>query len=154
MTKDRVRRIEYRYVTVPDVPGAEYALVEHLADREVDLFAYLAFPLPGGRGQIDLFAKDPAALDRAVAASGLSLSPRREALFVEGTDRPGALASHLAKVAAKGIQVVASTAVAVPGGGYGFLVFVKQDRLDEAMEALLAPDRASPGERPGAAPSA
>jgi hypothetical protein len=137
-TQDRVRRIEYRYVTVPDVPGAEYALVSHLADRDVDLFAYLAFPVEGGKGQVDLFAKDPAALDRAVAASGLSLSPRREAIFVEGADRPGALASHLEKIASKGIQIVASTAVAVPGGGYGFLIFVKPDRMDDAMAALGA----------------
>jgi hypothetical protein len=138
MAKDSVRRVDYWYATVSDVPGAGHALLQRLADANVDLHAFLAFPLSGGKGQIDLFPKDAKALERAAATGGIALSQKKQALFVEGSDRPGALAEHLARLSAKGVNVTASTAIATSGGGYGFLIFVKGDRIDEAAKALGA----------------
>jgi hypothetical protein len=136
MPKDTVRRVAYWYATVP--AGGENALLQRLATGRVDLLAYLAFPLPDGRVQIDLFPRGDAALEGVLSKDGMRLSARKEALLVEGSDRPGALAEHLSRLSTKGIPVVASTAIATPGGGYGFLIFVRPERLDDAARTLSA----------------
>jgi hypothetical protein len=138
MPTDRVSRVDYWYAVVPADPGAVHGLLRALGEANVDLFAYLAFPLPDGRSQIDLFPRDGAALERATKARGVALSSRKQALFVEGSNRAGALAEHLSRLSTRGIHVVASTAIATAGGGYGFLIFVRPESVADAAKALGA----------------
>ena len=136
MANDVVRRVDYWYATVP--AGSEHSVLKRLAGAKVDLLAYLAFPAAGGGAQVDVFPRDARAFERAASNLKIALSSRKQALLVEGSDRPGALADLLERLAAKGIPVTASTAIAVSGGGYGFLIFVKHDALDGAAKLLGA----------------
>jgi prephenate dehydratase len=136
MAKDVVTRVDYWHTTVPDTPGAANAVLQKLADRKVDLLAFLAFPVAGGTSQLDLVPTTPASFERAAAAAGVPLSSKKQALLVHGADRPGALAEHTAKLARHGVNVTAGTAVATPGGGYGFLVWVPSGSIEKAAKAL------------------
>jgi hypothetical protein len=135
--KDSVRRVGYRYAVVQGAAGAQVVL-QAIASAKVDLLAFLAFPLDGGRSQLDLFPRDAGALERVASGAGITLSAAKEAIYVDGADRAGALAEHLARITGAGIPITASTAVASAGGKYGFLIFVKQDRLADAVKALGA----------------
>ena len=138
-SKDAVRKVDYWYALVPDAPGAPNDVLQRLARAKVHLTAFLAFPAGAGKSQVDLVPTEPATFERDAKAAGVSLSStRKRALLVQGSDRLGALVDHLARLAAQKIHVVASTAVATSGGGYGFLVWVKQDAVDEAAKALGA----------------
>ena len=138
MSKDTVRRVDYWYATVPDQPGAGNVVLQKLAAAKVNLIAYLAFPVAGGKSQIDLIPVDGPALTKAAQAGGIALSARKTALLVQGSDRVGALGDHVAKLAAKGVNAVAGAAVATAGGGYGFVLWVKPVDLDKATAALSA----------------
>ncbi len=138
-TKDAVRKVDYWYAVVSDAPGAANDVLQRLARARVSLTAFLAFPTGAGKSQVDLVPADSATFERDAKEAGVSLaSTRKRALLIQGSDRLGALAEHLAKLAAQKVNVVASTAVATSGGGYGFLVWVKQDAVDAAAKALGA----------------
>lgn len=136
MGRDTVMRVDYWHTTVSDAPGTANQVLEKLAGQKVNLLAFLAFPGPGGTSQIDLVPATPATFEKAAAAAGVPISAKKQALLVHGPDRPGALAEHTARLAARGINVIAGSAVATQGGGYGFLLWVKPQDVEPAAKAL------------------
>ena len=136
MAKDSVKKVDYWHTTVADKPGAANEVLQKLAAAKQNLTAYLAFPMAGGKSQVDLVPADPAGFEKAAKAAGIALSPRKAAILVSGADRPGALAEHTKKLAAKGVNCTAGSAVATPGGGYGFLLWVRPESVDAAAAAL------------------
>jgi hypothetical protein len=137
MANDSVRRVDYWYAVVRDEPGTANDVLRRLASVGVDLMACVGFPLAGGMSQLDLLPSDPTGFEEAAEAAGIVVSPRKEALYIEGTARPGVLTHHLQKVASAGINCHATAAIAAPGGGYGFVLWVDDECL-EAAEAALA----------------
>jgi hypothetical protein len=136
MAKDVVRTVDYWHTEVPDKAGAADGVLQRLFAAKVNLLAFLAFPAGGGKSQVDLVPADPATFEKAAKAAGISLSAKKRALLVQGSDRVGALADHTHRLGSKGINVTAGTAVATPGGGYGFLIWVKPSDVDAAAAAL------------------
>jgi hypothetical protein len=136
MAKDDVKKVDYWHVEVVDQPGTADQVLQRLASAKVNLLAFLAFPIPGGKSQLDLFPADAGAFEKAAKTAGVSLSAKKSALFVQGRDRMGALAEATKRLAAKKINMTAATAVATPSGGYGFIVWVKQPDVDAALAAL------------------
>ncbi len=135
---DRVRQIEYYYVTVPDRPGESYRVLSALRDRGVLLLAYHAFPTGGGQAQVDLVPADVGAFRQAAQAARLSLVGPKKAFFIEGDDRVGAAAEHTGKLAAVGINIVAATALGAGAGRYGMIIWVAPADYSRAAAALGA----------------
>jgi hypothetical protein len=73
-----------------------------------------------------------------VKKAGVKVSPRRTAFLVEGKDRIGALAEVLRKLGDAKINVAAVDAVAIGGGRYGAIVFVRRNDVNRAARALGA----------------
>ena len=72
---DRIRRVDYFYVEVPDKPGEGARVLAQLKEAGVNLVSFTAFPTSSGKAQLDLVAQDPAARARRPAGT----SPRRAA---------------------------------------------------------------------------
>jgi hypothetical protein len=138
MPNDAVRKVDYWYATVDDRPGEAGKVLEKVAAAKVNLLAFLAFPAGGGKSQVDLIPADPTAFEKAAKAAGIALSAKKRALLLTGADRVGAVAEATKRLAAKGINVTAATAVATQGGGYGLLIWVRQNQVDAAATALGA----------------
>ncbi len=51
---DRIRRVDYYYVQVPDAPGEGFRVLGKLREEGVNLLSFTAFPVGGGKAQIDL----------------------------------------------------------------------------------------------------
>jgi hypothetical protein len=134
---DTVRRVEYRYATVPQEPGTAQEVLSALQDRGVNLLAFLGFP-EGGQAQLDLVPEDPAALAQAAAAAGISLSEPKQAFLLQGDDRVGAVAGATGKLAAANVSVVAAAGVAAGSGSYGMILWVAPDDYERAAGALGA----------------
>jgi hypothetical protein len=100
---DSIRGVEYYYVTVPDAPGEGQRILSALQEGGVNLFAYLGFPVGGGRSQIDLVPEDPDGLKDVAEQLGTALSEAKRAFLVQGDDRLGAVADTTAKLAGAGI---------------------------------------------------
>src|SRR5262245_32152409 len=132
---DTVRRVEYRYATVPDAPGEVQKLLSTLEERGVNLVAFLGFP-EGGQSQIDLVPEDPGALAAAAEAAGVQLSEAKQAFLVQGDDRVGAVADVTRKLADAGVNVTAAAAVAAASGSFGMVVWVAPGDYEQAAGAL------------------
>jgi hypothetical protein len=135
---DTVKRVEYRYATVPDTPGEGQRLLAALRDGGVDLLAFLAFPTGDGRSQIDLVPADPAALRGAADQLGVTLSDAKQAFLIQGADRVGAVADTTARLADAGVNITAAAAVAASSGSFGMILWVAPADYEKAASALGA----------------
>jgi hypothetical protein len=135
---DSIRGVEYYYVTVPDAPGEGQRILSALREGGVNLFAYLGFPVGGGRSQIDLVPEDPDALKDVAEQLGTALSEGRRAFLIQGDDRVGAVADTTAKLAEAGINVTAAAATAAGSGRYGMVLWVAAGDYERAADVLGA----------------
>ncbi|HEU5170788.1 MAG TPA: hypothetical protein VFU46_09630 [Gemmatimonadales bacterium] len=135
---DRVRKVNYCYVVVPNRAGQGDRLLSELDRSGVNLLAYTGFPIGGGKSQIDLVLEDTNALKRAARKNGWRLSKVKKGFLVQGTDRVGAVHRHLRKLADAGINVTAADAVTAGQGRYGMILWVKPRDYARAARALGA----------------
>jgi hypothetical protein len=135
---DRVKKVSYAYVMVPNRPGQGVKVLDALRKENVDLTAFSAFPARGGNTQVDLVVDDMSALRRVARRSGWRLSKVKKAFQIQGADRLGAVHRQLAKLAAAKISVTAADAVGAGMGRYGMILWVKQKDYARAARALGA----------------
>jgi len=135
---DRVRRVNYAYVMVPNRPGQGARITDELREAGVNLLAYTAFPTRGGRAQVDLIAEDLGAIRRIARRNGWRLSDARKGFLVQGADQVGAVHKHLKKLADQKINVTAADAVTAGKGRYGMLLWVRPKDYARAAAALRA----------------
>ncbi len=133
---DRVRRVPYWYFEVPDQPGEGAKLFEKLRDQKVNLLHFTAFPVGGGKAQVDVVPEDQAAFAEAVKRTGLRPAGPKEAFLVQGGDRPGVAAEALRKLAGAKVNVIAANASVAQGGVFGMIVWVAAGDVAAAARAL------------------
>lgn len=135
---DKVRRVEYYYVTVSDKPGEGLKILSALKNAGVLLLAYYAFPTGGGKAQLDLVPEDASKFKQAANAAGFALTGPRRAFLITGDDRVGAAAEHSKKLADAKINVTAVTALGAGSGRYGMILWVAPADYEKAASALGA----------------
>lgn len=134
---DRCRRVDYFYVEVPDQPGQGAQVFTKLKEAGVNLLAFTAFPTSGNKAQIDVVPENTDAFTKAAKSAGLNISGKKQALFVQGTDRVGAAAECFKKLADAKINVRAGNATSSERG-YGLILWVKPENFEAAAKALGA----------------
>ena len=134
---DRIRRISYVYAMVPNRTGSAAKVLATLASAGVNLLAFSGFP-NGARAQLDFIPKDSGALQRAARRAGVRLSARKIGFLITGSDRIGACAGVLGKLAKAKINVTAIDAVTAGSGRYGALLWVKPRDVSRAARVLGA----------------
>ncbi len=135
---DRVKKVNYTYVSVPNRPGQGTRMLTVLKEAGVNLVALHAFPGKRGNAQIDLVTPDLVPLRRVAKRSGWKLSAPKKCFIVQGEDRVGAVDRHLAKLAGARINVVATSAVTAGAGRYGMILWVRPKDYARAARALGA----------------
>ncbi len=134
---ESVRTADYFYVMVPDKPGEGARILGELKSAGVNLVAYSGFP--SGRGaQLDVVPTDAAAFTAVARRNKWKVKGPKRAFLIEGDDRLGACADILGRLAAAKINVTALDAVAVGGGRYGAILWVKARDVKKAAAALGA----------------
>jgi predicted amino acid-binding ACT domain protein len=131
-----IRRVDYFYVRVKDQPGAAYEILSQLAAQGVNLLAFTAVPIGADRAQLALFPEDPGKLVRSAGQWGLVLDGPHPALLVQGDDELGALAGVHGRLYQAGVDVYASSGVTDGQGSYGYVIYVREDQVQEAYRAL------------------
>lgn len=132
----KIRRACYFYTTVRDRPGEAFKLLSQLAAKEVSLFAFSAVPVGPDRSQLTLFPESVDQLASAAENAGLTLDGPYPALIVHGDDKLGALADVHARLYDAKINVFASSGVTDGKGDFGYVLYLRPDEMDRAMEAL------------------
>jgi hypothetical protein len=135
---DSIRRIDYFYTLVPDLPAEGHRLLKSLQEAGVSLLAFSAFPIPGGKTQIDFVSSDSDRFLAAARDAGITLSERKRCFLVDGADRPGAVAEIVARLSEERINVTALDAVCGGAGRFGAILWVKPSAFEAAASALGA----------------
>lgn len=133
---DTIKRIDYFYTTVEDKQGKGYWIMELLRQQGVNLIAFTAFPLGGGRSQLDLIPEDSDALTRILKAAGVTLTGPKHAFLIRGDDEVGTLAGLFQKLSSVGLNIHAANGVCDGDGNFGFVMWVKPDDYEAAANAL------------------
>jgi len=131
-----IRRIEYYNATVGEQAGEASKLLSQVAGFGISLLAFKAVPRGPGRVQFTLFPNDAVRMDAGAKKAGLKLDGPHPALLIEGDDESGALADIFGKLAQAGIHVLESSGIADIKGGYGVVLYLKQEDCDRAAAAL------------------
>lgn len=133
---DRVRKVEYFYVMVPNTAGQGAKVLSALAAHGVNLLAFSGFP-SRGKGQLDLVPESTAALTRAARKLKLKLSKKKSGFLLQGDDRVGAMTKTLNTLAAAKINITAMDAVS-SGGRFAAIFWVKPKKVAKAAKLLRA----------------
>src|SRR5207237_10420135 len=92
----------------------------------------------GRRAQIDFVPEDAAAFRAAAKAAKWKLVGPKKAFLVSGSDRPGAVAELMTRLAQAKINVTAADAVCGGGGPFGALGRVAPRDVAKAAQGLGA----------------
>jgi hypothetical protein len=131
-----VRRVEYYYLVVEDRPGEAYQLLAHLASAQVNLLAFNALPLGIDKTQLMIFPEDPARLRRDTSPSAPPLSGPQHAFLIQGDDELGALVDLHRRLSEANINVACATGVTDGRGGFGYVLYVRQEDFERAARVL------------------
>jgi hypothetical protein len=136
----RVHEVEYYYALVANKPGEARKLLEFLSEKEVNLLAFIAFPVGDSQSQLDFFPADPDSLKRAAADANIDLVGPKNAFLLQGEDRVGALYEFHLKLSNAGINIQASSAVVDGTGRFGYVIWVDPADYKNASKALRSSD--------------
>jgi hypothetical protein len=135
---DRVKKVNYVYLKVPNRAGHGAKVLGELRDADVNLLAYSGFPIKGGKAQLDLIPESMAALRRIAKKNGWRLSKVKKGFLIQGNDDIGAVHRHINKLAANRINITAADAVAAGKGRYGMILWVRPKDYNRAAKVLRA----------------
>jgi hypothetical protein len=135
---DRVRKVSYSYLTLPNRSGQGEKVLGALKDAGVNLLAFSAFPVKGGKAQVDLVAEDMAALKRVARKNDWKLSKTKKGFMVQGDERVGAVLRHVKKLSDEKVNITAADAVCAGKDRYGMILWVKPKDYTRAARILNA----------------
>jgi hypothetical protein len=133
---DKILRVDYFYVEIPDRPGEGSRILGILKEAGVNLLSFTAFPIASGKAQVDLVPEKAESLIQAAKKAGLALSPKKQAFLVRGKDRVGAVGEIFKKLSDARINVHAANAACSSDGGFGCILWVKPQQIEAAAKAL------------------
>ena len=133
--KDRVRIAQYFKVQVPNRPGVGARMLGALQKGKVNLLAFSGFPRKG-RAQLDFVPAKVSAFLAVAKRAKWRIQGPKTCFLVEGSDRLGAVAALMVKLAKAKLNVTAIDAVCSGKGRYGALLWVKPHELKKAGKLL------------------
>jgi hypothetical protein len=134
---DTVRKVEHFSTTVSNRPGQAFKVLSTLVSAGVDLLACTGTPR-GRRALIEVVPDNGTKLRAAARKAGLEFEARKTGYLIRGRDRPGALASHLAKLAARQVNVTGIDALTAGKGRWGAIIWVHPKDVAKATRVLRA----------------
>lgn len=132
----RVRRVAYYYATLNDQPGEGYRVLSELAKLGVNLLAFTGVPIGPQRTQLSVFPEDDTKFALAARQANLLVDGPHPALLVQGDDELGALADVHERLHHANVNVYASHGVTDGQGTFGYVLYVRPDRYEQAVKAL------------------
>lgn len=131
-----VRPSEYFYINARDELGAAYRVLSAFAQRGVKLLAFTAVPSGEDRAQFAVFPEDPSQFIAEARLAQIEIDGPHHALIVQGDDELGGFARVHERLFKAGVDVYASSGVSDGRGTFGYVVYVREDQFEKAVDAL------------------
>jgi hypothetical protein len=136
--KATVRIVDYFYALVKDRPGEACKLLSQLAGEDVNLLAFSAIPIGHEHTQLVIYPENTQRLIRAAEKGGYTLNGPQRAILIQGDDHLGALVGLCEKLCLADINIAASSGVTDGRGGYGYVIHLRAEDVDDAARQLGA----------------
>ena len=133
---ETVRQAEHYSASIANKVGEGARVLGALRDSGINLIAVWGYARAAGKATLEFIPENGAAFVAAAKAGKLRVSKKQTAFYVQGEDRPGAIADLVAKLAAAKINVGALQAVCAGSGQYGAVIFLPQAAVGKAAKAL------------------
>jgi hypothetical protein len=133
-----VRTVEYFYIRIEDSPEKAYDLLAQLASEEVSLLAFSAVPFGPNHLELTIFPDRSDKFIQFARTMGWELAGAQHAFLVHGDDHLGALADIQRMLLEADVKIYASSGVTDGSGGYGYVIYFKEDDYKRAERALGA----------------
>ena len=133
---NKIRRVDYFYTSIRDLPGEAYKVLSSLEQLGVNLLAFMAAPTGPDYTQLTLFPEDSLILANQAQKAGMKLDGPHRAILVQGDDQLGALADVHSKLYKASVNIYASNGVTDGKGSYGYIIYIRPDQYDMAVKAL------------------
>jgi hypothetical protein len=131
-----IRRVEYFTTTVHGAPEEAYSLLGRLAAAGVNLLAFNAIPVGLKATQLVLFPEDSDMLGHLAREKQLDMAGPDHALLITGDDELGLLARLHEQLSQAGVLPYASSGVTDGRGGFGYIIYIREDQIATATRAL------------------
>jgi hypothetical protein len=132
-----IKRVEYYYIAVEGHVEEGSKMLSVFADVGVNLLTFQSAPLGPMRTRFTLFPDDGLKMTDGAKKAGLTLDGPHSALLIKGdNDESAALACIYEKLSQADINVYASNGIADIKGGYGVILYFKQEEYQRAVAAL------------------
>nr|MEE4269777.1 hypothetical protein [Candidatus Krumholzibacteria bacterium] len=128
--------VDYFYTTVEDAPGQGCKFLEMLAQEDVNLLAFNAFPVGRDRTQLVIYPLNSTWLGDLARHQGLRLVGPHHAFMIHGDDELGALVTIHQKLCDAEINVSSSTGLSDGRGGYRYIMHVHPDDFSRSLKVL------------------
>jgi len=135
---DRVMKVSYCYVMVPNRAGQGAKVFTAIREGGVNLMAHVGFPGKRGKAQLDFVAPNLTKIRSVARRNGWRVSQAKKAFLVQGSDKFGAVHRHFARLADARIGVTAAAALSAGMKRYGMIVWVRPKDYSRAARALKA----------------
>ena len=134
--KHKIRRVDYFYVSVKDEPGQSLEVLTQMAGQGVNMLAFAAIPTGLHTTQLTLFPEDSLQLESVAKRAGMTLVGPKGAFLVQGADEIGALVGVHERLYRAKVNIYSSTCVTDGQGCYGYIIYVRPEKYEEAAAAL------------------
>lgn len=133
-----VRNVEYFYIRIEDSREKAYEILAQLASEEVSLLAFSAIPFGPNHVELTIFPDRSDTFILLAKRLGWIVTGPQHAFLVQGDDHLGALADIQRMLLEADVQIYASSGVTDGKGGYGYVIYFKEEDHDRAARALGA----------------
>jgi len=132
-----IKKVEYYHLTVQNHTRDGARLLSQFAEAGINLLAFRAVTDESDRTRFTLFLEQSSLMQSAAQEAGLSPEGPFPALFIrDNEDESGDLAEIYEKLSQADIKVDESAGIAGINGGYGVVVYLKQEDCENAIAAL------------------
>lgn len=128
--------VDYYYTTVEDAPGQGCRFLEMLAQEDVNLLAFNAFPVGRDRTQLVIYPLNSTWLGDLARHEGLRLIGPHHAFMVHGDDELGALVKIHQRLCDAEINISSSNGMSDGRGGYRYIMHVHPDDYQRSLKIL------------------
>jgi hypothetical protein len=132
----KIRRVDYFYVSVKDEPGQSLKVLTQMKDMGVNMLAFAAIPTGLHKTQLTLFPEDSLQLQSVAKRAGMNLVGPQGAFLVQGSDEIGALVGVHEKLYRAKVNIYSSTCVTDGHCCYGYIIYVRPEKYEDAAAAL------------------